>query len=294
GRQSFDGDFRRLPYAGFRLASPGYFSTMGIPLQRGRDFTGGDVYDRPRVVIISESLARQVFPDDDPLGHRVVCGLDSESMKGMTIVGIVGDVRQSSPAAQPGPELYMPLRQHPFMANEAQVVVRTSGSPEALIPSVQKTVREMSPDVATKFTTMSEMVSSSITAQRFRTALASTLAILALLMALSGMYAVMSYVTTRRSSEFGLRSALGARPGNIMALVLRGALGLGVTGTVAGLLLSIAASRLLNSLLFGLEGTDIVTYAAVVAVVLPVILLAAALPAWRASSVDPMIALRRE
>ena len=294
GKHSFDGDYRKLPYAGFRLASPGYFSTMGIPLLRGRDFTDGDLYNRPQVVIISESLARQVFPNQDPLGHRVLCGLDQETTKGMTIVGVAGDVRQSSPAAQPGPELYMPLRQHPFMANEAEVVVRTSGNPEALIPAVQNTVREMNPEVATKFTTMSELINDSISAQRFRTALASSFAVLALLLALSGMYAVTSYVTTRRTSEFGLRSALGAPPGNIIALVLGGAVRLAAIGIVAGVLLSIAASRLLSSMLFGLKSTDAVTYAAVTALVLPVIVLAAALPAWRASSIDPMIALRNE
>ncbi len=294
GKQSFGGDFRKLPYAGFRLASPGYFSTMGIPLLSGRDFSDGDLYERPQVAIISAGLARQVFPNEDPLGHRVVCGLDNDSMKGMTIVGVVGDVRQSSPAAQPGPELYVPMRQHPFMANEAQVVVRTSGNPEALIPAVQNTVREMNPAVATKFTTMSEMVSDSITAQRFRTILASSFAVLALLLALSGMYAVMSYLTTRRTSEFGLRSALGAQPGNIIALVLGGAAKLAAAGMMTGLILSLATSRLLSAMLFGLKSTDVRTYAAVTAIVLPVIVLAAALPAWRAAAVDPMVALRNE
>jgi len=294
GKHSFAGDFRELPQAGFRLASPGYFSAMGIPLLRGRDFMDGDWYDRPQVVIISESLARQVFPHEDPLGHRVICGFDQESMKGSTIVGVVGDVRQESPAAQPGPELYMPLRQHPFMANEAEVVVRTSGNPETLIPAVQNTVREMNPQVATKFTTMSELVNDSISAQRFRTALASSFAVLALLLALSGMYAVMSYLTTRRTSEFGLRSALGAQPASIMGLVLGGAVRLAAMGITVGVLLSIAASRLLSSMLFGLKGTDVLTYVAVTAIVLPVIVLAAALPAWRASSIDPMIALRNE
>ena len=175
-----------------------------------------------------------------------------------------------------------------------EVVVRTPGNPAALIPMVQNTVRAMNPEVATKFTTMTELVDDSITAQRFSTALASSFAVLALLLALSGMYAVMSYVTTRRTSEFGLRSALGAQRGNIVALVLGGAVRLAAIGVVMGVLLSIAASRLLNSMLFGLTSTDASTYAAVTAIVLPVIVLAAALPAWRASSVDPMIALRNE
>ena len=292
GKHSFEGDFRRLPYAVFRLASPAYFSTMGIPLRRGRDFNDGDAYDRPFVVVISESVAQQVFPGEDSIGHRIMCGLDSPNW--MTIVGVVGDVRQSSPAAQPGPELYMPLLQHPFMANEQQVVVRTSGNPEALIPAVQHTIREMNPEVATKFTTMDELVSDSISAQRFRTALISSFAGLALLLALSGMYAVMSYITARRIPEFGLRSALGAQRGNILALVLRGAARLAVMGVVIGVLLSVLSGRLLSTMLYGVKSTDIATYILVTAIVLPVIVLAAALPAWQASRVDPLIALRNE
>jgi predicted permease len=284
---------RKLPHADFSLASPGYFGTIGIPLLRGRDFLDGDLYERPFVVVISESVARQIFPNEDPIGHRIMCGLDA-APKWMTIVGVVGDVRQDSPAAQPGPTLYMPLRQHPVMANEAEVVVRTSGNPDALIPAVQNTIRQMNPEVATKFTTMTDLVSDSISAQRFRTALASSFAVLALLLALSGMYAVMNYVTTRRTSEFGLRSALGAQPGNILTLVLRGAARLAVLGVTAGLVLSFFSGRLVSSMLFGIQSTDPQTYAMVIAVVLPVVVLAAALPAWRASRVDPAVALRNE
>ena len=242
--------------------------------------------------MISESLARQAFPNEDPLGHRIICGFDEVSMKGMTIVGVVSDVRQDSPASQPGPALYVPLRQHP--EREIEVVVRTSGNPDALVPAVQKTIRDMNPQVATKFTTMTELVSDSVSEQRFRSALAGSFAGLALLLAISGMYAVMSYVTTRRTSEFGLRSALGAQPGSIVGLVLGDAAKMAVLGVVAGVLLSLAAGRLLGTMLFGLKSTDPLTYVGVIAVVLPIIILAAALPAWRSSQVDPMIALRNE
>jgi ABC-type antimicrobial peptide transport system permease subunit len=141
---------------------------------------------------------------------------------------------------------------------------------------------------------MTEVVSDSISTQRFRTVLASSFAVLALLLALSGMYALMSYVTVRRTSEFGLRSALGAHPGNIVALVLGGATKLALTGVAAGLALSFGCGRLVSSMLFGLRSTDAKTYAVVIAVVLPVTVLAAALPAWRASRVDPLVALRHE
>jgi len=292
GKQSFSGDPRQLPSAGFRLASPGYFTTMGIPILRGRDFSGSDLYNRPFVAIVSDSLARQDFPNEDPIGHRIMCGLDSP--KWMTVVGVVGDVRQSSPAAQPGPELYMPLQQHPFMASDTEVVVRTPDSPQTLIPAVEHAIRAVNPEIAVRFTTMTELVSDSIGAQRFRAVLAATFAILALWLALSGMYAVMSYVTAQRTAEFGLRSALGAQRGNIIRLVLGRAVGMAATGVLAGTLLSIVAGRLLSSMLFGVTSLDVVTYAIVIGIVVPVIVLAAAVPAWRASRTDPMVALRYE
>lgn len=287
-------DFRKLPYADFSASSPGYFSTIGMRVLRGRDFNDGDTSDRPLVAVISESLARKVLPNQDPLGHRMGCGFDMVSMKGMTIVGVVSDVRQDSPASQPGPALYVPLAQHPERADEVEVVVRSSGNPDALVPVVQKTIREMNPQVATKFTTMTELVSDSVSAQRFRSALASSFAGLALLLSISGMYAVMSYITTRRTSEFGLRSALGAQPSSIVGLVLGDAAKMAVLGVVVGLLLSLTAGRLLRTMLFGLKSTDAITYVGVIALVLPIIVLAAALPAWRSSHVDPMIALRNE
>ncbi len=292
GKQSFSGDLRKLPYAGLSLASPDYFATMGIPILRGRSFNDGDLYDRPAVAIISKSLARQNFPNEDPIGHRVMCGLDAP--KWMTIVGVVGDVRQSSPAAQPGPDLYMPLQQHPFMATDAEVVVRTSRDPESLIPAAEKIIRAVDPAIAVRFTTMTDLVDDSIAAERFRTVLASSFALLALLLAASGMYAVMSYVTAQRTAEFGVRTALGAQPTNIVRLVLRGAAGLAVTGVIVGVLLSVAAGKLLSSMLFGVRTMDPLTYVVVTALVFQAVLLAAVLPAWRAARIDPMSALRYE
>ena len=292
GKQSFDGDLRRLPNAGLRLASPHYFSTMGIPILSGRDFNDGDGYDRPFVVIISESLARQEFDNQDPLGHRIKCGLDSPQW--MTVVGVVGDVRQSSPAAQPGAELYMPLRQHPFAANEVQIVTRTAANAAALIPAVQQTVQQANPDVAVKFTTMETLVTDSIAAQRFRSALAIAFAAVALFLAFSGIYAVMSYVTACRTPEFGLRFALGAQRANVVTLVITDAARLVAAGAGAGALLAVVTGRVLQAMMFGVSGTDPVSLLAVPAIVMPLIVLAAALPAWRASRVDPLVALHAE
>jgi putative ABC transport system permease protein len=290
GQHTFDGDLRRLPSAGFRLASPGYFRTMGIPLRRGREFDDGDRHDRPFVAVISESLARQSFAAGDPIGQRIKCGFDSDEW--MTIVGVVGDVRQASPASAPGPELYMPLRQHPYASTRVQVVIRTSVAPQSLIGAVRQAVRVTSPDVAVKFTTLQASVDRSIAAPRFRMVLVSAFAGLALLLAVGGMYAVMSYGTSQRTAEFGLRLALGAEAPDVVRLVVGGAARLIAVGLALGLLMAAAASRVITAMLFGIQPVDIPAYAGVLLVSVPMIFLAAMVPAIRAARVDPMIALR--
>jgi putative ABC transport system permease protein len=290
GQHTFGGDFRRLPSAGFRLASPGYFRTLGIPVRRGREFDDRDNYDRPFVAVISESLARQSFGAGDPIGQRIKCGFDSDEW--MTIVGVVGDVRQASPASTPGPELYMPLRQHPYASTRVQMVIGTSVDPESLISAVRHAVRETSPDVAVKFTTLQASVDQSIAAPRFRMVLVSAFAGLALLLAVAGMYAVMSYGTSQRTSEFGLRLALGAEAGDVVRLVVAGAARLMAIGLALGLLLAAATSRVITAMLFGIQPVDMPAYAGVLLVCVPMIFLAAVVPAVRAARVDPMIALR--
>jgi ABC-type antimicrobial peptide transport system permease subunit len=188
----------------------------------------------------------------------------------------------------------MPLTQHPFRANEVQVAIRTKADPSSVMAPVRQIVGQMNPDVATKFTTMDVMVTDSAAAPRFRTMLATSFAAVALLLAIMGVYAVMSYATVQRTGEFAIRAAMGASPAAILRLVLRGAARLAVIGVAAGAALAIAASRVLTTMLFGLTSTDPLTYAMVVAVVLPAVLLAAGLPAWRASRVDPLVALRNQ
>ncbi len=289
-------DFRQhrnnLAQATFSLSGPGYFSTMGIPLLRGRDFSSSDSYDRPFVAVISEGLARQSFPGQDPIGHTIQCGLDSP--RWMTIIGVVADVRQDSPASSPGPTLYMPLLQHPYRGNEVQVVMRTALSPTSLIEPVRSRMRSINPEVATRFTTMEAMVSSSIATPRLRMILVALFAGLALLLAMAGMYGVMSYVTTQRIPEFGVRMALGASPRNVLALVLGRAAQMALLGVAIGLTLAFSAARVMNTMLFGLKATDAITYAAVLLAVTPIVVLAAAIPAWRATRADPVMALRSE
>ena len=297
GAYGIDGqDFRQRrgtsSQAIFSLSSPGYFSSMAIPLLRGRDFEKADSYDHPFVAIVSESLARQSFPGRDPIGHTIMCGLDSP--KWMTIVGVVADVRQDSPASAPGPTLYMPLLQHPFHGNEVQVVVRTAMPPASLIEPARSTVHSLDPEIATRFTTLDAMVSNSIATPRLRLLLAGLFAGLALLLAAAGMYGVMSYVTTQRTAEFGVRMALGAAPRNVIALVLGRAAQLASLGVVLGLAIAFSAARVLNTMLFGLTGTDAITYGGVLLAVTPIVVLAAAVPAWRAACADPVVALRSE
>ena len=284
----------KLPESNWALTSPNYFGAMRIPLLRGRDFTPQDQYGSPGVVIVSESAARQSLPGEDPIGRQLLCGLDDVTAKPMTIVGVVGDVRQDSPGSPPQPTLYMPMEQHPYHSNELQVIVRTASAPAALTPAVRKAAYDLNPEMAVKFTTLEEMVTDSIAAPRFRTFLAGTFAILALLLAMAGIYGVMSYVVTQRTSELGLRMALGAARGDVIGLVLSRAATLAAVGLAIGAGLSLAVSRLIGAMLFGLKAADPATYAMVLFSVAGIAILAAAGPAWRASRIDPMVALRQE
>jgi len=283
---------QNLPHAGFELASPGYFSAMGIPLLEGRDFNERDRYDTPFVAIVSAALATQIVPGEDPIGRRVQCDLDSP--KWMTIVGVVGDVRQDSPASRPGPELYMPLLQHPYYANEVQVVLRTAVDPASLTAAVREKVRAINPSIATRFTTMETMVAESVAVPRFRTFLVGAFAMLAILLAVAGVYGVMTYLVAQRTSELGLRVALGARPADVLNLILGRAALLTAAGLALGLILSYPAHSVVASMLFGLKATDPTTYVLVLAIVGGVAVSAAAVPAWRATRIDPIAALREE
>jgi putative ABC transport system permease protein len=284
--------FQNLPAAGFRLASPGYFATLGVPLERGREFTQRDSYDGEFVAIVSQALVRQVFPGEDPIGRRVRCGLDSP--KWMTIVGIVADVRQDSPAAAPAPELYMPLAQHPYHANEVQVILRTEGRPEGLIEGARKTVMALDSSIATRFETMESAVSETVAAPRLRSFLVGVFAAMALVLAMSGIYGLMNYVVAQRTSELGLRLALGASPAGVLRLVLGRALVLALLGLVGGIAVALVGRRLVSSLLYGLDAGDGVTWASAALVTLAVSALAAAAPALRAARIEPVSALRQE
>ncbi len=280
------------PYADFSVASPGYFQTMRIPLKVGRDFNSQDNYDGQFVAVISESLAKQSFGDADPIGKPIRCGLDSP--KWMTVVGVVGDVRQDSPAAKPGPTLYMPMAQHPFYATEIHIVLRTKVAPLTLMNAVQAEIMRTNPQIATKYTTMDAMVGESIAAERFRSVLISSFAGVGLLLAMLGVYGTMAYSVAQRTFEIGVRMAFGAEKKLILRMILVHAAKLACWGIVLGLGLSLVLTRLITSMLVGVRAVDPVSLFIATVLLLLTAAIAALAPAWRAAQVEPMVALRAE
>jgi putative ABC transport system permease protein len=283
-----------LPWANFSLAGPGYFHTMRIPLLAGRDVTAADIYGSQPVAIISAKLARQSFGDSDPLGQRIVCGLDEDSMRGATIVGVVADVRQDSPADDPSPALYMPLAQHPYLANEVQIILRTATAPAALIPAVRQRLLATDASIATKFTTMDDALAEATQPQQLRGELLTAFAALALLLAAVGMYSVTSYTVAQQVREIGIRMALGADRATVAREVMTTAAKSGLLGIALGVLISLEASRVLSRFLVGVAPLDPVSYGVAACVLVAAATLAALVPARRAASTEPMVALRTE
>jgi putative ABC transport system permease protein len=265
---------------------------MGIPLKRGRDFESEDTQESEMVAVISESLARQSFGDADPVGRPIRCGLDSD--KWMMVVGVVGDVRQDSPAEKPGATLYMPMTQHPFYANQIHVVLRTQVKPLTLMSAVDERIARVDPLIARRYTTMDAMVDKSISTERFRAALISSFAGVGLLLAMLGVYGTVAYSVAQRRFEFGVRMAFGAERGTILRSVLGHATRMACLGIVIGVALSMALARLVESMLVGVSPTDPVSLGLVSAVLLITALGAASGPGWSATRVSPMAALRAE
>jgi putative ABC transport system permease protein len=276
----------------FSVASPGYFQAMGIPLQRGRDFNAQDSFESPFTAVISESLARQSFGNIDPLGKQIQCGLDSD--KWMTVVGVVGDVRQDSPADAPGPALYMPMAQHPFYANQIHVVLRTSVKPLTLMNAVKQKILQVNPFIALRFTTMDEMMNESMAVERFRAVLISSFAAVGLLLAMLGVYGTMAYSVAQQTFEIGIRIAFGAERGVILGTVLQHAAKLACCGIAVGLALSLIFVRMVTSMLVGVRPTDSVSLVAAALLLLLTAVAAAFAPGWKATRIDPMVALRAE
>ncbi|HXB70993.1 MAG TPA: ABC transporter permease [Candidatus Acidoferrales bacterium] len=282
----------KSPQADFIVNTPGYFQAMQIPFVAGRDFSERDQFDSEFAAIVSESLARLSFPNQDPIGRRIQTGLDTPQF--MSIVGVVRDVRMSDPAAPLRPAIYMPYLQHPNYGRNISFVMKTQVSPMALAEALRVKVRGVNSEIPVKFTTMDARLAETVASPRFRGILLGIFAALAVGLAMAGVYGVMAYLVTQRASEIGLRMALGADRAGIVRLVLARGAALTGAGLAAGLLGALAATRLLQNMLFGVAPTDPLTYGTMALGVALVALLACAVPAWRATTVDPLTALRQD
>ena len=284
------------PSADFFTTGVGYFRAMGIPIIKGRDFDDRDKYGATPVIIITETFARQHFPNEDPIGKRVHPGISSIEGDESTmreIVGVAGDVRNRTLSTEARAAYYVPHAQIPF--SQMVAVVKTRNEPRALVSAVTKELSSMDQDIPLfGVKTMDEHVSASVAAPRFNTTLLSIFAVVALLLTVVGLYGVMSYSVAQRTNEIGIRLALGAQARDVLLMVVKqGSVLIGL-GLVLGLVGAYAATRVIESLLFGVTTKDPITFAAVSLLLGLIALLACYIPAWRATKVDPMEALRRE
>jgi putative ABC transport system permease protein len=279
--------------AEYRRSSAGYFAAMGIPLLRGRLFEPADGPDSPHVAVISRSLAQKVWPGEDPIGKRIQFGNMDRDKRLLHIVGIVGDVRDRGLELNAGPTVYANALQRP-QSSYLSVVVRAQADPSALIPSMRQTVRDLNPELPVNFRTLEQLLSSSLDRRRFSLVIFGVFAVVALLLAVTGVYGMMTYAVSQRAQEIGVRMALGATVRDILRLIISRGLKLIVLGIVLGVGGALALSRLLMSLLFGVSATDPITFAGVAALLSAAALPACYVPARSAAKVDPMIVLRRE
>ncbi|HEY1342989.1 MAG TPA: ABC transporter permease [Bryobacteraceae bacterium] len=280
------------PQAIYSVVSPGTFRALGIPLLRGRDFSPQDSSHAMRAAIVNDALARRSFPGVNPVGRSIAVGLDGPEP--MTIVGVVGDIRQDGPAREGMAEVYMPYQQHPLASTAIRILVRTSGRPESVMPALLQTVLRMAPAMPVRFTTMEARISENLAAPRFRTILLALIAAISLVMTMAAVYSVMSLTVAHRFPEIGLRTALGAESRQVMLLILPSGLRLALIGAVFGIAGAAVSTRFLGSLLFGIKVFDPITYAAVAAVMAMVTAGACWAPARRAARIDPAAALRNE
>jgi putative ABC transport system permease protein len=268
-----------------------YFAAMGIAFVRGRGFTDEDRADAPRVIIVSAALADRFWPGEDPLGRRVREGDDPADIS--TVVGVVRDVHQRSLASAPEAMFYLPLKQAGPWASQLFVVARSSGAPEALVPLMRRALREVAPDTPlTRVAVADELIRRTMAAPRFRALAFTLLGGFAILLAVAGVYGVVSLGVAERTREIGVRLALGADGTRVAALIVRRGVALASMGVFLGLLAAAGATRVLESLLFGVAPGDLLTFAGASMALVALAAASSFLPARRAARVDPVIALR--
>ena len=277
-----------------RVISPGYFDTMSIPLLSGRNLTDQDIATSPRVAVISETMARRFWPNEDAIGKRFAIGRIRSDRDWVNVVGVVKDVRQFELTAEPRPQMHMSYRQLGFF-DARDLVVKTDVDPASMAATVRKAVWDIDKDQpVSNIRTMEEILADSIARQRFSMLLLAIFAAVALVLAGVGIYGVMSYSVAQRTREIGIRMALGAQTGAVLKLAVGYGMKLVIAGIVIGLVAAFALTRVMSTLLFGVTATDPTTFTLISLLLIAVAALASYIPARRATKVNPIIALRYE
>ncbi len=273
---------------------PDYFATMGVPLISGREFNRRDTSKSQKVVIVSESFVKRYFGEASPLGRKMAFGAGDNVKLDIEIVGVAKDAKHSSVRGEIRPFIYTPYTQDPNIG-QITFYVRTTQEPEALANALRHQVAQLDPNIPVhSLRTLREQIEESIFGNKLMAVLAGVFGLLAALLATVGIYGVMAWTVTQRSREIGIRMALGARPGDVLKLIVGHGMTLTAIGVVIGLIVAYAGTRLAGSLLFGVTATDIPTFIVITLLLLVVALMACYLPARRATKVDPMVALRHE
>jgi putative ABC transport system permease protein len=286
---NLDEDHGALRYA----VGPDYFETIGIPLRRGRLLDTHDVADAPVAVLINESFAKRRFPGRDPIGQRLHLG--STDIPWYTIVGVVGDVKQTSLAVSHVDAVYITPTQWYFADHVMSLVVRARGDAAALAPAVKQAIWSVDKDQPiSRVATMDDLLAASAAERRFALILFEAFGLVALVLAATGIYGVLSGSVTERTREIGVRLALGAQRRDVLGLILRQGVKLTLSGVGIGLLAAWAVTRFLTTLLYSVSATDPLIFGGVAVLLIVIALLACFLPARRATRVDPLVALRHE
>lgn len=279
----------RAGQAGYRIASEGYFKAMGIPLIRGRLFNFSDGPDAPHVAVISESLAKTRWPNQDPIGRFIQFGNMDGDRTGFRIVGIVGDVRENTTEALPGALFYGHYRQR---GTSRFSVVMRADSIDAVAPAARRIVRDLDPDIPVQTRTVEDAIDRTLAGRRFSVVLIVAFGAAALTLAALGLYGLISYLVTQRTREIGIRMALGASRPDLMRLIVGKAANLALIGVAVGVVAAIALSRVVEGMLYGVTARDPLAFGSVIGLTIAAVLIASYLPARRALKVTPVESLR--
>lgn len=280
----------RAGSAAFRVVGGDYFATMGIPVMQGRTFTASDTPDAPHVAVVSQSLAAARWPGRDPIGRFIQFGNMDGDLRGFRVVGVVGDVRELSAEAPPGPVFYVDYRQRPGHGSRVSIVVEGGGAD--LGPAAEKILREIEPAVPLQVRALADVFDASLSGRRFNLVLISVFGASALVLAVLGTYGLISFLVAQRRREISIRLALGAEPSRVLGLVIWRGARLALIGAAVGLAAALFMTKLVDGLLFSVRATDPLTLTAAVIVTCLAVVAASFVPAWRATGISPTETLK--